>query len=223
MSLDSQGVKIEMYNGKVIGHVSPMKALPIKQFYDDSKKTKQNKRDDYKNFLIKATLKGVVKPTTAGAVQIERASIVNWYGVDIAFDGASLQFTVKNKPAGGSITDYEQPYTNKSVDLTGFLSTVQIRSAKLIVKVDKKWALTMGNDPLSLATEAQKIYNIMCRKGFRSAMKLKIKAEDENARMRLLKNAKIIEWEATGGAVALYPVQNYLGNTTTLTEDNALK
>ncbi len=223
VSNDPQGLKIELYNGRVVCHAPQMSGLPIKQFYDTQKKLKHNKRNDFHSFLIKATIRGVVKPAKAGAVNLEKAEIVNWYGVEVLYQGAFLEFNIEAEPSGGTITNYREPLKSKSVDVTGFLDTFQDRGAKLLMKVGKKWNLTIGNDPLSLATEARQIYTIMCKKGFRSALKLTIKAEDDNAKMKLLKNASIVDWKATGGAIALYPIQNYISDSVTLSESNALK
>ena len=219
----SKGTRLDLFDGKVVCFVKPMSLLPVQRFYKVERRKRVNKRYEYKDFLIKVTVKGVVRPTSkANAVELGDAEIVNWYGVTISGDGNSLRFSIAEKPTNTKIASYLSPHSGEGVDLEGFATKDAMKGGRLALVLNKKLKTYMGNDSLSLATEIRAINRIMIRKGFKGELILQLNAEVENREMELYQNARILEWKVVTDRVTLYPIQSYIDDPVPLTKDNSL-
>jgi len=223
ITAEVKGTRLDLFNGKVVCYPKPMSVLSVHKFFKIEKRKKINRRYEYKDFFIKVTVKGSVRPTSkANAVELGDVEIINWYAVSVSGDGSTLKFSISSKPAGSSINAYLEPRPGEVAELEGYLTQGILKGAQFSLVLNKKLKTYIGNDPLSWATEARVINRIMSRKGFKGDLVMQFDAEVINRTMNLYKNARIKEWKSISDRVSLYKVPNYIDNTEELTENNAL-
>jgi S-adenosylmethionine:tRNA-ribosyltransferase-isomerase (queuine synthetase) len=195
----------------------------MQRLFTLEKKKRINKRTMYRDFFIKATIKGVVRSTSkADAVVLNDAEILNWYAVSVSGNEKNLEFSISEKPQGDNITAYIAPKKGVKTDMEGFLTQGALKKARFCLTINRKFKIYIGDDPLSLATEICLINRIMEKRKFKGDIILRLEAESIGNDTKSYYNATIKNWKNISNNVSLYEIQNYIGDTVELTEDNAL-
>ena len=207
---------LELLNGRVIcSPADPEDAdfTAINAQILSMKRQEVNKSERFFKGYVKTSVCGVIaNGSKPGSIRLKNASIIEWHCLiaEIPGNAYRLEFYIKEGKTS-PIMDYTPIVERINVNGTLYQSSETIEGRRLLL--DKRTAIFMDSDPLSLLTEAHILNNTMAAKGYRNCLDISLQASlknpDSNSTAQVYQSGIITYWSSRSPEVLIPRLSSY--------------
>jgi hypothetical protein len=186
----------------------------LRNFFEQEKAHLSSKSATYRNFYIKATIRGTCAASKrANKVDLRDATMVAWYGARALRVGRGLSIDIGERFSAEKVPLYQRTdLVLPSREQQGGLKRLHAISRQFILTLEST-PYIMNADPLSLATEAWRICEMCKVNAITSPLELTVSAHPADSLARRFVETHITGWRSTNPMLMVYEMVNNIGDT----------